>query len=185
MDANLAALLRRLYGLGGQYVKDAMPGGSLNPELSAGNVRSAGEALSMMPNPAGDIASGMLAVDDLRKGDYLGAAGNAAGILPFVPGMAGVVKNFPMKFSTPETSHVAGKMAELAKVRNLDAGVVTSKILKGGDTKFGGYVFNYDPTAKYKYIEINGDDGRYIGSILNDGNIKEVQRKIAAVINGE
>ena len=34
MDNKLAELLRRLYGLGGQYVKDAMPGGLLNPEVA-------------------------------------------------------------------------------------------------------------------------------------------------------
>ena len=75
-----------------QYIKDAMPGGLLNPEWTPQNVRNAGEAMSMIPNPVGDVASGLLAVDDLRKGDYGSAALNSIGLLPFVPAMGGVIK---------------------------------------------------------------------------------------------
>lgn len=80
-----------------QYVKDAMPGGLLNPELTPQNIRTAGEYASMTPNPIGDVASGLLAVDDIRKGNYGDAALNGLGLLPFVPAMGGVIAkgNFP------------------------------------------------------------------------------------------
>lgn len=66
--------------------------GKLASLLDYDNLRTAGEVASMTPTPLGDVASGMLAVDDLRKGDYLGAAGNAVGLLPFVPAMGGVIQ---------------------------------------------------------------------------------------------
>lgn len=77
MDERLAELLRKLYGL-----------------ANYDNLRTAGEVASMTPTPLGDVASGMLAVDDLRKGDYLGAAGNAVGLLPFVPAVGGITKHW-------------------------------------------------------------------------------------------
>lgn len=76
-----------------KYVKDAAPGGLLNPELTPQNIRTAGEYASMTPNPIGDVASGLLAVDDLRKGNYGDAALNGIGLLPFVPAMGGIVRN--------------------------------------------------------------------------------------------
>ena len=76
-----------------QYVKDAMPGGLLNAEWTPQNVRNAGEAMSMIPKPIGDVASGLLAIDDVRKGDYGSAALNGVGLLPFVPAMGGMTKN--------------------------------------------------------------------------------------------
>lgn len=75
-----------------QYIKDASPGGLLNSEWTPENVRMAGEAASMMPNPAGDIASGLLAVDDVRKGNYGDAVLNGLGLFPFVPALASMIK---------------------------------------------------------------------------------------------
>lgn len=77
-----------------QYVRDAAPGGALNREWTPENIRTAGEVASMMPNPAGDVISGLLAVDDLRKGDYGSAALNSLGLVPFVPAMGGMTKNW-------------------------------------------------------------------------------------------
>lgn len=89
----LADLMPRgLLGAAQQYISDAAPGGSLNREWTPENVRTAGEVASMMPNPAGDVISGLLAVDDLRKGDYGSAALNSLGLVPFVPAMGGVIK---------------------------------------------------------------------------------------------
>lgn len=75
-----------------QYVSDAMPGGLLNAEWTPRNVRNAGEVMSLIPNPVGDVASGLLAVDDMRKGNYGEAALNGLGLLPFVPAMAGITR---------------------------------------------------------------------------------------------
>ncbi len=49
--------------------------------------------LSNIPNPVGDIASGLLAVKDVSKGNYGDAALNSLGLLPFIPSMGAVVKN--------------------------------------------------------------------------------------------
>lgn len=89
----LADLMPRgLLGAAKQYISDAAPGGALNREWTPENVRTAGEVASMMPNPAGDVISGLLAVDDLRKGDYGSAALNSLGLVPFVPALGGIIK---------------------------------------------------------------------------------------------
>lgn len=75
-----------------QYVQDAIPGGSLNREWTPQNVRNAGEAMALIPNPAGDVASGLLAVDDLRQGNYGDAVLNGVGLLPFVPAMGAITR---------------------------------------------------------------------------------------------
>ena len=62
-----------------QYIRDAMPGGALNSEITPANTRLAAELAAMTPNPIGDIASVGLAVDDLRKGNYGDAALNGLG----------------------------------------------------------------------------------------------------------
>lgn len=52
------------------------------------------DALVMSQVPiVSDIASGVAAMDDYRQGNKLGALLNGMGVLPFVPGVAGVVKN--------------------------------------------------------------------------------------------
>lgn len=51
------------------------------------------DVVSTVPNPVGDVASGLLAAQDVSKGNYGTAALNALGLLPFVPSMGGVVKN--------------------------------------------------------------------------------------------
>lgn len=86
--------LLELFSEGKKYLKDAMPGGLLNQEWTPENVRTAAEVTSMIPNPVGDVASGFLAADDLRKGNYGDAALNGIGLLPFVPAMGGVVKGW-------------------------------------------------------------------------------------------
>jgi len=47
------------------------------------------DVVSTVPNPVGDVASGLLAAQDISKGNYGTAALNALGLLPFVPSMAG------------------------------------------------------------------------------------------------
>ena len=50
-------------------------------------------AVANFPVLAGDIASGLLAVQDLSRGNYGQALANGIGLLPFVPSMGGVLKN--------------------------------------------------------------------------------------------
>lgn len=85
MDSTLADVLRNYYGLAEQGA------GKLRGLLNYNNLRQGAEYASMTPTPLGDVASGLLAVDALRQGNYGDAALNAVGLLPFVPGMAGVI----------------------------------------------------------------------------------------------
>ena len=75
------------------------------------------DALVMSQAPiVSDIASGVAAMDDYRQGNKLGALLNGMGVLPFVPGVAGVVKNksleaealrhFGKTFSPSETGYI-------------------------------------------------------------------------------
>jgi hypothetical protein len=51
------------------------------------------DVVANVPNPAGDVASGLLAAQDVSKGNYGTAALNSLGLLPFVPSMGAIVKN--------------------------------------------------------------------------------------------
>lgn len=97
---------------GKQYLKDAMPGGLLNRELDYEGLRKAGEVTSMTPTPLGDIASGLLAVDDLRNKQYGSAALNSVGLLPFVPGLAGTFIGKGAKTWNQDASQKALQMAK-------------------------------------------------------------------------
>jgi len=50
----------------------------------------------------GDIQSGVMAAKDLARGDYGNAALNAVGMLPFVAGMGGTIKNAGKRMSAAE-----------------------------------------------------------------------------------
>lgn len=107
---------------------------------------------SFMP-VTGDIQAGVMAANDLRKGDYGSAALNSLGLLPFVPAMGGVVKdmdllkaardNFGVTFSPKETGYIVenpwSKNAERLDFsgRNQAAGYQ-----KGGSE----YLPKYEPT---------------------------------------
>lgn len=51
------------------------------------------DVASAVPTPVGDVASGLLAAQDVSKGNYGSAALNALGLLPFIPSMGGVIKS--------------------------------------------------------------------------------------------
>jgi len=60
--------------------------------------------VSTVPNPVGDVASGLLAAQDFSKGNYGSAALNSLGLLPFVPSMAGIVsKDVAKSINMPVT----------------------------------------------------------------------------------
>ena len=72
-----------------QYVGDVAPGGSLNPEWTPERVEAAKMGLGFTP-VVGDVLSGYDALQALRQGNYGEAALSGLGLLPFVPGMAGM-----------------------------------------------------------------------------------------------
>ena len=74
------------------YARDAMPGGELNRELTPERLKEAA-LLGMDFTPVvGDIKSGYEAVDAAKQGNYGEAALNAAGLLPFVPSLGGMIR---------------------------------------------------------------------------------------------
>jgi hypothetical protein len=52
------------------------------------------DVVSTVPNPVGDVASGLLAAQDFSKGNYGSAALNSLGLLPFVPSMGAVISGY-------------------------------------------------------------------------------------------
>jgi len=73
------------------------------------------DVVSTVPNPVGDVASGLLAAQDVSKGNYGTAALNALGLLPFVPSMGATIKNVGKAAKTKfEVAHdVAQRRAAL------------------------------------------------------------------------
>ena len=74
-----------------QYFADIQPGGLLNPEVPKGGPTELAKGILGFTPVVGDAISAYDAVQSAREGDYLGAALNGVGVLPFVPSMAGVV----------------------------------------------------------------------------------------------
>jgi len=66
------------------------------------------DVVANVPNPVGDVASGLLAAQDVSKGNYGTAALNALGLLPFVPSMGGVIKG-KLSVDNPHGSWLEGK----------------------------------------------------------------------------
>lgn len=72
---------------------------------------------------SGDIQSGIMAGQDLKKGNYGSAALNALGVLPFIPAMGGVLKNpalqesakkyFGTTFYPQETGYIMDDLSRL------------------------------------------------------------------------
>ena len=79
-------------GLLGQYISDAQPGGLLNPEVPPGGPTELAKGLLGLTPGVGDAISAYDAVQSAREGDWVGAALNGVGVLPFVPSMGGVIK---------------------------------------------------------------------------------------------
>jgi hypothetical protein len=75
-----------------QYVRDASPGGLLNPEVPIGGPTALAKGLLGFTPVVGDAISAYDAVQSAREGDYLGAALNGVGVLPLVPAMGGTLK---------------------------------------------------------------------------------------------
>ncbi len=77
---------------------------------------------SLMP-VSGDIQSGVMAAQDLQKGNYGSAALNSLGLLPFIPALGGVLKNkaldesakkyFGTTFYPKETGYIMDDLSRL------------------------------------------------------------------------
>lgn len=105
--------------------------------------------VSAVPTPVGDVASGLLAAQDVSKGNYGTAALNALGLLPFVPSM-GAITAF---HGSPK--ELIGNKFDLSK----------SGSGGGNDYGFGGYL-SESPSVASRYM---GDEEKFITTI--DGNV--------------
>jgi hypothetical protein len=83
----MAGLLDLLKKEGGQYLRDIMPGGLLNPEWTPERTQMALSGLLDVTPVVGDIKSGYEGVQAARQGDMVGAGLGALGALPFVPAL--------------------------------------------------------------------------------------------------
>jgi hypothetical protein len=66
------------------------------------------DVAAAVPNPVGDVASGLLAVQDVSKGNYGSAALNSLGLLPFVPAMGAMTAfhGSPYKFDKFDSAKI-------------------------------------------------------------------------------
>lgn len=120
--------LSELYGLLKGYAKDAMPGGSLNPEVSRQSVLD-GAAIASSPVPVlGDLIGLGADVNRYMNEPETRTMGNFAlsglGMLPFVPAMGGMIKTPVGRI--PETGEETRKLSEMLKRAGERAGYSVS-----------------------------------------------------------
>lgn len=81
----LAGLLADSYQTGSQMRAPNQADIEMRPKLAKG-------LLGVLPI-SGDAISGYDAIQDAKQGNYMGAALNSVGVLPFIPSMGGIIKN--------------------------------------------------------------------------------------------
>lgn len=96
-----------------QYIRDASPGGLLNPEIPPGAPTEVAKGLLGFVPGIGDAISGYEAVQAARQGNYGEAGLNALGLLPFVPYLGGVTIMAPNKTNPMHLEKVIGEMKTL------------------------------------------------------------------------
>jgi hypothetical protein len=97
------------------------------------------DVVANVPNPVGDVASGLLAAQDVSKGNYGTAALNALGLLPFVPSMGAVIKN----------SDTFEQLAKTGKMRQAKNKEQELNDLISGKSKFAEVRLNWDDPKTY------------------------------------
>jgi hypothetical protein len=97
------------------------------------------DVVSTVPNPVGDVASGLLAAQDFSKGNYGSAALNSLGLLPFVPSMGGVLKN-------SDTFEQLAKTGKMRQAKNKEQEI---NDLISGKSKFAEVRLNWDDPKTY------------------------------------
>jgi hypothetical protein len=97
------------------------------------------DVVSAVPTPVGDVASGLLAAQDVSKGNYGSAALNSLGLLPFVPAMGGVLKN-------SDTFEQLAKTGKMRQAKNKEQEI---NDLISGKSKFAEVRLNWDDPKTY------------------------------------
>ena len=97
------------------------------------------DVVSTVPNPVGDVASGLLAAQDFSKGNYGSAALNSLGLLPFIPSMGAIVKN-------TDTFEQLAKTGKMRQAKNKEQEL---NDLISGKSKFAEVRLNWDDPKTY------------------------------------
>src|SRR5574343_467387 len=100
-----------------QYVKDAMPGGLLNPEVPRDAPKQLAGLLADFTPVVGDVKSAYDGYQAAKQGDYLGAGLGALGALPLVPNMT--AWHGSKYLFSPTTKNPLGEF-DLSKLRTGD-----------------------------------------------------------------
>lgn len=117
----------------------------------------------LLPAGAGDVASGLLAADDVRRGDYTSAALNGVGVLPFIPSMAGMITTKAKGYAPAYlTEKVVQGFNNLPKSDRYDAAgnLFDDMYANIKPLQDGGYLGRYSPQwgSKSKPFYAIGDD---------------------------
>lgn len=75
----------------------------------------------------------------------------------------------------PEYSAIGKALSDPSKI-------LSKSLLDRGSANLGGYRFQTDPSAKFKYVEINDDQGRYIGAIPYDNGVDQMESGIRSFL---
>lgn len=142
--------------------------------------------LGLLPAGAGDVASGLLAADDVRRGDYLSAGLNGVGMLPYVPSLAGMFIGKNSKVWDALKADEAQKMLSMyddakSQIKNLNLSV--DKISDGGNlayrvTNNGEYVDRFpSKEAADEFIKSERQRMSNLVTIARQNDPKEVWKK--------
>lgn len=134
--------------------------------------------LSNIPNPVGDVASGLLAVKDVSKGNYGDAALNSLGLLPFIPSMGAVIKSIDKTVIPAKES--LSQVADANFLLGIPTGnkTVNIKSLKGMMSSASDDMDRVNALAS----KISSPTG-YIERLIvdNSGNVLEGQHRLNAL----
>lgn len=122
--------------------------------------------LSFIPGP-GDAIAAHDAYQDARKGDYLGAALNGVGLLPFIPAIGGMIKTPVGRI--PETASETRSLADMLQRAGERAGYQVSR----SDSAIS--------PSRYVTFQRAGDD---IGDSIRQVRISNHQDKYPELASG-
>lgn len=129
-----------------QYLADAMPGGSLNPEWTPERSDMAKALLQFAPG-VGDVMSGADAMASANAGRYGEAALNAVGLLPFIPALGGVMKGARSAGAISDAER-AQRMADMG----MERGWYRAGAKIGPDGRRSGPMYTQDPNEVAGYL---------------------------------
>jgi hypothetical protein len=149
-------LLDIILNEGKKYLRDAAPGGLLNPEVPPGGPTEVAKSLLSFTPGVGDAISAYDAVQSARNGDWTGAALNGIGVLPFIPSIAGMVS--PIKKSAKEAYLANKELFDNAhKSANLSFTALPISDTKDAVSIYKSPKYGTKPSSEYMVGIVNGE----------------------------